>query len=256
MFWNRLASFLFVVSVMAAGPFFYAGALLIWVVTRPFDPRLRLLHLYACFWSTCHYWTMPTWKFVVSGKEYIDRKATYVVVSNHQSQLDILAAFRTFFHFKWVSKIEVFRLPFIGWNMRLNGYIPLKRGDKDSILEMLEKCRQTLREGNSVFIFPEGTRSETGILRPFKPGAFQLAHELKLPILPIAIDGTRDVLPKYSLELKSQAPMKIQILPPVAYEDFQHMSVEETAAFFRRKIGAHVSAHKEEVVAEEPALAR
>lgn len=254
MFWNRLASFLFVVSVMTAGPFFYAGALLIRLVTRPFDARLRFLHLYTCFWSTCHYWTMPTWKFVVSGKEHIDPEVTYVVISNHQSQLDILAAFRTFFHFKWVSKIEVFQLPFIGWNMRLNDYIPLKRGDKDSILEMLDKCRTTLKKGSSVFIFPEGTRSETGILRPFKPGAFQLAHELKLPILPIAIDGTRDVLPKYSLELKSQAPMKIQILPPVPYAEFQHMGVEETAAFFRRKIGAHVRAHTEDVT--EPVLLR
>ncbi|MCW7753308.1 1-acyl-sn-glycerol-3-phosphate acyltransferase [Desulfobotulus sp. H1] len=189
---------------------------------------------------------------MVTGKEHIDKKATYVVVSNHQSQLDILAAFRTFFHFKWVSKIEVFRLPFIGWNMHLNEYIPLKRGDKESIREMLEKCRKTLKKGNSVFIFPEGTRSETGILRPFKLGAFQLAHELQLPILPIAIDGTREVLPKYSLELKSTKPMNIQIMPPVPYENFQHMSEEETAAFFRKKIGAHVTAHTEDT--EEPSL--
>lgn len=245
MFLNKLVSILFVLSIGFFGFFFLIGALVIWLITRPFDKNLKVLHIYSCFWSTFHYWTVPMWKFVVTGKENIDKKATYVVVSNHQSQLDILAIYRIFFHFKWVSKIEVFRLPFLGWNMRLNNYIPLKRGDKESIRAMLEKCREALEEGSSICMFPEGTRSETGILRPFKPGAFQLAHELKLPILPIAIDGTIDVLPKYSLQLKSRTPMKVQVLPPIPYEFFKDMGVEETAAYVRKIIGAHVSAHIE-----------
>lgn len=243
MFLNKLVSILFLASVLIAGFFFYIGALAIRFVTKPFDPNLRALHMYTCFWSSFHYWSMPTWKFVVTGKENIDKKATYVAVSNHQSQLDILAIFRIFFHFKWVSKIEVFKLPFIGWNMRLNEYIPLKRGDKESVLVMLEKCRKMLEKGSTICMFPEGTRSETGVLRPFKPGAFQLAHELKLPILPIAIDGTRAVLPKYSLQLHSKTPMKVQVLPPVPYEVFKDMSVEETAAYFRNMIGSRVSTH-------------
>lgn len=243
MFLNKLVSILFLLSIGFFGIFFILGALFIWIFTRPFDPKLRVLHLYSCFWSTFHYWTVPMWKFVVTGKENIDKKTTYVVVSNHQSQLDILAIYRIFFHFKWVSKIEVFRLPFLGWNMRLNRYIPLKRGDKESIRIMLEKCRKTLQNGSSICMFAEGTRSETGILRPFKPGAFQLAHELKLPILPIAIDGTRSVLPKYSLQLHSKTPMKVQVLPPIPYEVFKDMSVQETADYVRDRIGAHVSTH-------------
>ena len=132
----------------------------------------------------------PLWHVTKTGREKIDPKKTYVVVSNHQSQLDILVAFGLFFHYKWVSKIEIFKLPFIGWNMILNDYIKLVRGDKDSVRRMLDHCRRSLGQGNSVWIFPEGSRSKDGNLRDFKHGAFILAKELNLPILPIAVSGT------------------------------------------------------------------
>lgn len=243
---NRFISCLFLLWLAITMPFFFAAALVIRVVTGPFDPRLQCLHLFTCFWSTFYCWTMPAWNFIVSGREKIDPDATYVVISNHQSQLDIPAVFHLFFHFKWVSKTEIFKIPFMGWNMRLNGYIPLRRGDRESILEMLDLCRKSLRKQSSVFIFPEGTRSVTGILRPFKPGAFQLAHELGLPILPIAIDGTRKALPKYSLNFHGRHPMKVQVLDPVPYEAFRNMGVEETAEMFRDRIGAFVSDHVKE----------
>jgi len=98
-----------------------------------------------------------------------------MIVSNHQSQLDTLVAFGLFFPFKWISKAEVFRLPFIGWNMTLNRYIKLKRGDRKSIQKMMTECEKMISKGNSLYFFPEGTRSKTGIIKPFKPGAFILA---------------------------------------------------------------------------------
>lgn len=100
----------------------------------------------------------------VRGRERIDPRATYVMVANHQSLLDILVLFRLFRHFKWVSKVENFKVPFVGWNMRLNRYIPLKRGDRASVIEMIARCERTLRSGSSIMMFPEGTRSQDGHL--------------------------------------------------------------------------------------------
>jgi 1-acyl-sn-glycerol-3-phosphate acyltransferase len=129
----------------------------------------------------------PAWPVRIEGRERIDRNATHVMVANHQSLLDILVFFRLFVHFKWVSKIENFSIPFIGWNMWLNRYIPLKRGDKASIVQMLRACRETLAEGNSIMMFPEGTRSSDGRLRRFKLGAFELAKDSGKPILPLVM---------------------------------------------------------------------
>ena len=169
-------------------------AVLIWLLTSPFDQRRRLLHLFTCFWASLYTWLNPAWPVEVLGREKIRRDAAYVMIANHLSLLDILVLFRLFTHFKWVSKIENFRIPFIGWNMRLNRYIELKRGDRESVVRMLEACRRTLGEGNSIMMFPEGTRSSDGRLRRFKEGAFGLALDTKGPILPIVVQGTADAL--------------------------------------------------------------
>jgi len=133
-------------------------AVLVWAVTVPFDRRLRALHLFTCFWASLYTWFNPFWPVTIEGKEHIRRDGTYVMVANHQSLLDILVLFRLFVHFKWVSKEEIFRVPCVGWNMRMNRYIPLRRGDKASVMEMMRRCAETLAEGSSIMMFPEGTR--------------------------------------------------------------------------------------------------
>src|SRR5262249_51268254 len=112
------------------------------------------------------------------------------MVSNHQSLLDILVLFRLFVHFKWVSKAELFRIPCIGWNMTLNRYIRLRRGNPESIAAMIRDAERTLAEGSSLMIFPDGTRSPDGHLKPFKRGAFTLALRPRVPLLPIVMQGT------------------------------------------------------------------
>jgi 1-acyl-sn-glycerol-3-phosphate acyltransferase len=149
-------------------------------------------------------------------------------------------AFRLFFPFKWVSKAEVFRIPFIGWNMYLNRYIKLKRGDKKGIAKMFVDCEKALAKGNSLFVFPEGTRSETGRLKPFKSGAFTLAKKMKIPILPVVISGTKDFLPKHSMIFHGGQKMSIRVLEPVPYERFAHLSAEETGDMIRNIIAAEL----------------
>ena len=206
------------------------------LVTYPFDRRLRVLHLFTCFWASFYTWTMPAWRIRIEGRENVRKDAAYMVVSNHQSQLDILVAFRLFFHYKWVSKAEMFRVPLIGWNMTLNRYIRLKRGDRKSVEQMLKACEVHLDEGSSVFMFPEGTRSPDGEVKPFKPGAFQLALEKKVPILPVVISGTNKALPKYSMKFTGVQKIYIKIFEEIPYESFKNLSVEETVEMVRRFI--------------------
>jgi len=168
---------------------------------------------------------------------------SYVIVSNHQSQLDILMAYRLFFPFRWISKAEVFKLPFIGWNMVLNGHVKLKRGDKESIREMMDQCEQLLKQNISIIMFPEGTRSKTGIVKPFKPGAFILAQKAKKPILPVVINNTRNALPKYSLRLKGKCHIEVRVLDEIPFSVFEHMEIEDIAKMVQKIISSHVKEH-------------
>lgn len=240
---NKLVAITFLSFIAISSVVLFVGALLIWAVTRWFDPRLVLLHLYTSFWGSLYVWVMPAWSVKRSGRDNIDWSRTYVVVSNHQSLLDILIAFSLFFPFKWVSKVEIFKVPVIGWNMVLNRYIPLKRGDRDSIVEMMNIARKRLQEGSSVYFFPEGTRSPSGLMKPFKHGAFTLAKELGLPILPIVINGSKNTLPKHSLNFHGKQFCRIDVLPCIEPESFADMSVEQLTDSVYELIASRVDEH-------------
>ncbi len=215
-------------------PFFYLGAVLIWLSTYHLDSHLRFLHYYTCFWASTYTWIMPTWRIKIEGKEKYRKDATYIIVSNHQSQLDILVHFRLFFFYKIVSKSEMFRIPFMGWNMRLNRYIELVRGSKEGVKKMMEDCDKTLAEGNSVFIYPEGTRSPDCEIKDFKPGAFILAQKAQLPILPIVLTNTGKALPKWKMNTSGIHRMRVRVLEEIPYKQFANLTVQETADHVRR----------------------
>ena len=141
-------SALYWIFIILSSVAMFPVALLCWALTLPFDRRRVILHRLTCFWASLYTWLNPAWPVKVVGREKIDPNETYVMVANHQSLLDIFVLFRLFRHFKWVSKVENFRIPFIGWNMRLNQYIELKRGDRSSVAIMLRACRENLAAGN------------------------------------------------------------------------------------------------------------
>ena len=191
-------------------------ALAIWLLTLPVDRNGRALHAYSCFWAAHYLYVNPLWRLTVEKRAPIDRSRAFVIVSNHQSFADILVLYGTYLPFKWVSKSSVFKVPFVGWNMVLNRYVPLVRGDKTSIEKMAAQCRYWLARGVSVLIFPEGTRSKDGSLGPFKLGAFRLAREAKVDVLPIVLDGTADALPKHGVVLSTRARCRVRILEPLS----------------------------------------
>jgi 1-acyl-sn-glycerol-3-phosphate acyltransferase len=229
----RALSALFWAFLVVSSVVMFPIAFAIWLVTAPFDPRLRLLHLFTCVWGSLYTWFNPAWPVELIGREKIRPDVTYVMVANHQSLLDILVLFRVFAHFKWVSKVENFRIPFIGWNMSLNRYIQLKRGDRASVIRMMQECRKTLSGGNSIMMFPEGTRSPDGRLRAFKTGAFELAKSAGAPLLPILVEGTADALPKRGFVLQGRHRIRITILDEVPAASFADESVEELTARMR-----------------------
>jgi 1-acyl-sn-glycerol-3-phosphate acyltransferase len=225
-------------------------AVLIWAVTAPLDSRKLALHRFTSFWANLYTWLNPAWPVTVEGREKLMPDRACVMVANHLSFLDILVMFRLRTHFKWVSKVENFRVPFIGWNMRLNQYIPLKRGDKASVVEMMRACDRCLAEGNSIMMFPEGTRSPSGRMRSFKPGAFEIALRNGVPIQPIALQGTHDALPKRGFVLKGRHPIRLTVLDPIEPESFEGQTAAELTASVRALLADHIG-EKQEVPVQE-----
>lgn len=156
----------------------------------------------------------PLWRFRVAGTMPADPRRPYVVVSNHESFVDILLISHLPWDMKWLSKAELFRIPFLGWLLRLAGDIPIQRGFGPSAVEAIAKCRQALSNRVSVMIFPEGTRSNTADLLPFKDGAFRLAIDAGVPILPLVVHGTSSALPKHDWRFGPSTAV-VRVLEPV-----------------------------------------
>ncbi len=237
----RLQSVAFWTFLVLSSFALFPLCLIVWLLTLPFDRKGVVLHKLTCFWASLYTWLNPVWRVTLRGLQHFRRGVTYVITSNHQSLLDILVLFRLFRHFKWVAKIEVFRIPIVGWNMSLNRYIALRRGDAASIGTMLEKCRKTLASGSSIMMFPEGSRSKNGKLRPFKHGAFTLAKELGVSVLPIVLRGTGRALPKAGLVLQGRHTISVEVLPEIKPEDFPEgpapLLAEKVRGLFCRALG-------------------
>ena len=192
--------------------FFYVGA--IWLVTAPFDPGRY--HAGRAFrqLAVVHVALTRLWRFETEGRPPEGPRRPYVVVSNHESYADIFLACHFPWEMKWLSKHTIFKIPVMGWMMRMALDVPVHRGKRESGIAALAECRDRLARRVSVMIFAEGTRSRTDELLPFKDGAFHLAIESSVPILPIAIAGTRDCMAKGSFAWR-HAHAKARVLAPI-----------------------------------------
>ncbi len=183
----------------------------------------------------------PLWRFEVEGEPPadIDHRA-YVVVSNHESNADPFLLSWLPWDMRWVAKEELFQIPVAGWALALAGDIPLRRGQSESVRAMLAECRRTLDAGLSVMMFPEGTRSRDGELLPFKDGAFDLAIQAGVPVLPLALTGTHDCMPKGSPWF-GEARAVVRILPPLPTTGMTSAQVHELRDLARSTIAREVA---------------
>ncbi len=216
----------FVRTVLSIWSWFALGVIVIvWtpmvaivrLVTMPFDRGAYAAGYLFRKLTVVHEKLTPLWDFRVSGTLPDDMRRPYVVVSNHESFVDILLISHLPTEMKWMSKVEIMRIPLVGWMMRLARDIPLERGDAKSIVKAMQASRERLDSKVSVMIFPEGTRSASGELGEFKAGAFRLAIDAQVPILPLAVHGARNALPKHDWRL-GYARAEVRVLEPISTE--------------------------------------
>jgi 1-acyl-sn-glycerol-3-phosphate acyltransferase len=160
----------------------------------------------------------PMWRHEVRGREHMDPSKSYIIAANHLSAADILLLGFLDLPFRWVAKREVYLVPIFGWQLWALGHLSIKRGSKRSRRRLVERAVRTLEDGMSILIFPEGTRTRTGEMRPFKPGGFIIAREASRPVLPVVISGTFDTMPPNSLLLHERICAIFKVLEPVEVE--------------------------------------
>lgn len=217
---------------------FFPFSFIIWLLVFPFDRERKVIHNLINWLSRLLVLLIPFWSLEIKGREKPEPGRTHVIISNHQSLIDILMLNCLGYRYKWISKIENTRVPVLGWYLRMADYITVDRNDDESKAEMLARSYRCLKDGTSIMIFPEGTRSTGKDIGFFKRGAFQLAIEAEIPILPVVIDGTGSILPKHGFRLKGYHKVKIRVLDPVMPEDFKTGDPEALARTFREMLAA------------------
>ncbi len=228
---DTMLSSLYYVFLIALCTIFLVLSAVVLVITWPFQKSRRLVHELSRVLVRIFFFVPPCWRHRVIGMEHIDRRKSYVIVINHRAMIDIPALYFLPLNFRWVSKREVFRIPFFGQFLKIHGDICIDRGRAAEAMEqLLDEGRLWLGRGASVAIFPEGTRSKDGTVHRFKAGAFTLAREAGAEILPVVLDGTASLI-RPSRLFRWRNTITLQVLPPVTREriaaaDPRDLSVE------------------------------
>jgi 1-acyl-sn-glycerol-3-phosphate acyltransferase len=202
-----------VAAIIVAWTFVVAA---VWLPTLLFDRHRRItqavFHFGARFIAMSH----PFWRHTITGALPVGVSTGYIVVCNHESHADSVLISHLPFQAAWLAKDSLLWVPFLGWMMWMSGYVPVHRGARESGKDALRHLKTRLMQGGSVFVFPEGTRSTTGGLGPFKDGAFKLAVETGRPVLPLVLCDCGQALPKgrFVLGLETARP-RLHIMEPV-----------------------------------------
>jgi 1-acyl-sn-glycerol-3-phosphate acyltransferase len=181
------------------------------LVTAPVDPDKRVSGRFLRRVGSTLVRIFPPWRVRIEGAL---PEGPFVLAANHRSWLDVLVLARLPREMKWVAKEELFRIPWIGWMLRLSGDIPVRRGNASSGDAALDQARAYLARGLPVVFFPEGTRSRDGALRAFKIGAFEVAVDAGVPVVPVVLTGTAEGMPPSTLALRP-SEIVARILAPI-----------------------------------------
>jgi len=223
-----------VVTSVVITPFF----LLVWLSTFWWDKRRIAAHFMGTFWAWHYQALVPQWKLSLEGREKIPWKRNVVLVSNHRSQVDILALYKLRRPFKWTSKAENFKLPFIGMVLSLTNSIKIRRESMRSGSQFISQAEAELKKGSSILLFPEGTRAKSNTMRPFKEGAFLLAKRTGSPIIPVVLAGSENTFPLGSLVMMGKANIRIRVLDEIPVETVDSMEVKALMELVRERMEA------------------
>lgn len=208
----------------------------IFLFTAPFDPGRYVAGRWFRRAAVVIVKLIPHWDFSTEGVMIHDPRRPYVAVSNHESYADIFLISHLPWEMKWLSKEAIFRIPVMGWMMRMAGDVEVRRGDPRSRSKAMEDVQDRLEKKVSVMIMPEGTRSPDGRLLPFKDGAFRVAVKAGVPILPIAVAGTRDAMAKNSMRF-NRARAVARVLEPIETAGMTQADVPALRERVREMIG-------------------
>jgi 1-acyl-sn-glycerol-3-phosphate acyltransferase len=186
----------------------------------------------------------PFWDFRVVDDVHPDPRRPYVFVANHQSNADPFLVAMVPWEMKWLSKKSIFDIPLLGWMMRVAGDVEVDRGNKESARQAMAEMRERLQRKLSVLVFPQGTRSPDGTVGPFREGAFRLAIEAGVDVVPLVVDGTAESLPKGSIAF-NKTSATLTVLPPVSTKG---LSVEDAPALAERVRGLIAAALRGPVI--------
>lgn len=188
------------------------------LLTFPFDKQRKVVHELSRALVYMFVMVPPLWKRKIEGLENIEKDKPYVIVINHQSMVDVMMLYLVPMIFRWVSKKEVHRIPFIGRFLMMHGDIAIdrKQGSK-AMRKVMEQGKMWLGRGVSVAMFPEGTRSKDGEIHRFKAGAFALAKDAGVAILPVIMEGSSSMI-KPSLMVNWRNEFVIKVLPAISAE--------------------------------------
>jgi 1-acyl-sn-glycerol-3-phosphate acyltransferase len=177
----------------------------------------------------------------VEGREYLSADDTFVIMSNHQSHFDVPVLYHCLRRrIRMVGKAELFRIPIFGGAMRVAGFVEVDRNNRAQAVAALHGAEQALATGTNIWIAPEGTRSATGQLAPFKKGGFHLALGARARILPVSIDGTKDVLPAHSKYITPGQNVRVAISQPIDSKDYGAERLADLMAAVRSAIAQHI----------------
>lgn len=152
-------------------------------------------------WARFNSYTTPM-PITIKGRHNIEKNRSYVLVANHQSYYDILVLVGFLpLNLKWVMKNELRKVPFFGYACEKVGHIFVDRSDRKAAVASIARAKKQIQKGTGIMFMPEGTRSATGQLLKFKKGAFMFAKQIDLPLVPVTISGTKDILPKHTMDL-------------------------------------------------------
>ena len=228
-----MLSIIFYIYVIIELTFFFILSVLALIVCFPFDKPRRVVHELSRAICFCFWYVPLTWKRRIKGLENVDKSKSYVIVINHNSMADIISLYFVPLNFRWVSKREVFRIPYIGQLLSIHGDIAIDRSKgADSMRKVTEQGKMWIGRGVSIAMFPEGTRSKSGEMGRFKQGAFALAKEAGVEILPVVMHGTRDVLKK-NFMVNWRNRLSVSVLPPISVDKVQTMQTAELIDYTR-----------------------
>lgn len=187
------------------------------ILVQPLDWRHKIIPFLSRVWSRTLL-ALAGVRLEVQGLEHVTGGRGALVVSNHQGSFDVLAILGSFpSKTVFVSKRENFWIPFIGWHLKVSGYVSLDRSNRRAAMRSLEEAKRAVRRGWLVVIFPEGTRSKDGTVHSFKKGAFATAIDGQLPIVPLVIDGSQSVLSKNGWLVRTGV-IRVAFGPPISTE--------------------------------------